>query len=180
MGDPIADPRAADLLAAVPDEVGAIAADFRTAAGESHATATGLGAAHQDGTWTGKAADAFRSAIGRLPLQLDRVGAGFSAVAEALTAYGEELSEIRAAFKRTVAELADAESRLGTARTVGRAETADSEIARLTRRAFELLDDFSSAREACRSAVVAAQASAPPRPQAGNGITVLGGRGAVE
>jgi uncharacterized protein YukE len=173
MGDPLADPRAAELLAAVPDEVGAVAADFRTAAGESQATAAGLSAARQDGTWTGKAADAFRSAIGRLPLQLDRVGAGFSAVADALTAYETELSAIRAAFKRTVAELADAESRLAAARAVGRAETADSEIARLTRTASQLLDDFSSAREACRSAIAAAQGTAPGRPPAGHGITVI-------
>jgi hypothetical protein len=173
MGDPLADPRAAELLAAVPDEVGAVAAEFRTAAGESQATAAGLSAARQDGTWTGRAADAFRTAIGRLPLRLDRVGAGFSAVAEALTAYEAELSTVRAAFKRTLAELADAESRLATEKAAARGETADSEIARLTRRAFELLDDFASGREACRSAIGAAQGTAPARPPAGHGITVI-------
>jgi chromosome segregation ATPase len=179
MSDPLADPRALELLAAHPDEVGMLAAHFRAAASESQATATGLSAARQECTWIGRAADAFRRAIGRLPAQLDRVSAGFSEVAEALTAYEAELFTITTEFKRTVAELADAESRLVAAKAAAPARTPDTEpeVARLTRRAFALLDDFSSAREACRSAIAAAQAIAPPRPQAGNGITVIGASG---
>jgi hypothetical protein len=171
MRDPLVDPRAADLLAAIPHDVGALAADFRTAAGESEATAGGLSAARLDGAWTGRAAAAFRRAIGRLPAELGRLGVGFAAVGEALSAYESELAAIRPAFRRVLAELADVE--LGAARP-GAPVAGDSiELENLRRRAFELLEEFSRAREACRYAIGAARASAPVRPSTGRGITVV-------
>jgi uncharacterized protein YukE len=117
MADPLADPRAADLLAAKPDEVLALARDFQSAASESAATATGLSAAQHDGTWAGRAADAFRRAIGRLPNELQRVHDGFSGVAQALSGYEPELASTRAAFVNVVGELTDAQSRLIVAQT---------------------------------------------------------------
>ncbi len=171
MRDPLADPRAADLLAAIPHDVGALAADFRTAAGESQATAAGLSAARLDGTWTGRAATAFRHAIGRLPAELERVGVGFAAVGEALSAYESELAAIRPAFRRVLAELAEAEL---TAARPGALVAGDSvELVNLRRRAFELLDEFSRAREACRYAIAAARAGAPGRHRTGRGITLV-------
>jgi hypothetical protein len=116
VSDPLDDPRATDLLAARPDDVGALAANFRAAAGGSDLTATGLSAARNDGTWTGRAAEAFRHAIGRLPGALRRIRDGYSAVAAALTAYEPELSRIQAAFVQVVADRADVQSRLGIAR----------------------------------------------------------------
>lgn len=161
MSDPLADPRAADLLAAAPDDVGIAAAQFRTAAGESAVTVAGLGAARHDGTWTGRAADAFRHAIGRLPAELDQVRAGFSAVAEALTAYESDLARVRPAFTKAMSELADlANAGNGV------------EVAMLRRRAFGILEEFSSARAACRAAIAAAQGTAP-RPEMGHGVTVV-------
>jgi cell wall-associated NlpC family hydrolase len=117
MIDPLSDPRAFDLLSAEPDELVALVAAFRTAAEESHQTEVGLTAARDDGTWTGRAATAFRRAIGRLPVQLGKVRAGFSAVADALHIYDAELTQIKGEFVQIVGSLTDAQNRLGPART---------------------------------------------------------------
>jgi cell wall-associated NlpC family hydrolase len=117
MNDPLSDPRAFDLLSAEPDELVALVSAFRTAAEESHQTAFGLTAARDDGTWTGRAASAFRRAIGRLPVELDKVRAGFSAVADALHRYDAELTRIKSEFVHIVGNLTDAQNRLGPARS---------------------------------------------------------------
>lgn len=171
MSDPLADSRATDLLAAVPHEVGVVAADFRTAAGESAATAAGLSAARLDGTWTGRAARAFRRAIGRLPAELERVGVGFAVVAQALSAYESELAAIRPAFMRVLAELAEAELR--AARSGAPVAGDGVELVTLRRRAFELLEEFSRARGACRDAIAAAKGTAPAPPPLGRGVTIV-------
>jgi hypothetical protein len=112
MSDPLADPRAIDLLAAEPDEAAALAGVFRSAASESSDTGVGLAAAQHDGVWTGRAADAFRRAIGVLPRRLGRVGTGFAAVAAALDQYESDLALIQPAFISVIAELQDARARL--------------------------------------------------------------------
>jgi hypothetical protein len=112
MGDPLADPRALDLLAAEPDEAAALAGVFRSAASESSHTAVGLAAAQHDGVWTGRAAEAFRRAIGLLPRRLGRLGTGFSAVAAALAQYDSDLALIQPVFVSVIAELQDAQSRM--------------------------------------------------------------------
>ena len=175
MSDPLADPRAADLLAALPDDVAALAANFRTAADESRGTVVGLSAAQHDGTWTGGAADAFRRAIGRLPAELEKVRAGFEAVADALTVYEGELARIKAAFARVTAELSDVGSRFGPAQATAHA----TEIATLRRRAFDLLDEFTAARSACRAAIAVAENTAPAPRRTGQGTTVLAGGAAA-
>ncbi len=117
MNDPLSDPRAFDLLAAEPDELAALVGTFRAAAEESHQTAVGLTAAREDGTWTGRAANAFRRAIGRLPVELGKVRAGFSTVADALYRYDTELTRIKREFVQIVGDLTDAHNRLGLAQT---------------------------------------------------------------
>jgi hypothetical protein len=125
VSDPLDDPRATDLLAARPDDVSALAANFRAAAGESDTTAAGLSAARNDGTWTGRAAETFRGAIGRLPSALYRVRNGYSDVAGALTVYEPELSRIQAAFVQVIAERADVQSRLAIAQATAHTAQAD-------------------------------------------------------
>jgi uncharacterized protein YukE len=173
MSDPLADPRAGDLLSAIPDQVGVLAANFRTAAAESQSTATGLAAAQHDATWTGRAADAFRRAIGRLPSELGKVQTGFQEVASALSAYEPELAHIRAAFVRTVAQLADAELAAVRSERWLPERRLGGEIADLRQKAFALLDEFASARSACSAAIAAAGATALPRPLSGQGTTVI-------
>jgi cell wall-associated NlpC family hydrolase len=133
MSDPLADPRATDLLAAIPDEVGALAANFRSAGSESQATSAGLSAARHDGTWTGRAADAFRRAIGRLPGELDRVRAGFDGVAAALYVYEPELARIQYEFVQVAGALDDAISRLGPAQAAAQAAATELRTAAHTR-----------------------------------------------
>jgi hypothetical protein len=213
VSDPLVDPRAAELLAAQPDDVAALATSFHTAAVESRGTAVGLNAARHDGTWTGRAADAFRRAIGRLPAELETVRAGFEAVADALTVYEGELARIKPSFVRVDAELSDAQLRLGPAQAtahaaagaltttiharaastralataelaVARADGAvtgyTTEIATLRRRAFDLLDEFSTARGACRAAIAAAEKTAPVPRRTGHGRTVVVGGARID
>jgi len=207
MTDPLADPRTAELLGADPQAAIVLAGVLRKAASESSYTSLGLAAVQHDGTWTGRAADAFRSAIGRLPGRLGRLGAGLETVAQALVHYESSLADIQPAFVNVIAELERAEARLpalakvqsgadgalltaavtpGTGRAeLGRAEVeaarADGavsgclgEIARLRRRAFELLDEFGAARQSATAAIVAARDGAPVPPPYGSGVTTVG------
>jgi hypothetical protein len=202
MSDPLADPRAIDLLAAQPDEAGALAGVFRSAASESSRTAVGLAAAQRDAVWTGRAAHAFRRAIGLLPRRLGNLGSGFSEVARALAGYEAALADIQPLFVSVIAELRNAEYRLpgleaaqvradgalltavmgggretraelAAARSDGALAACNAEIARLRRRAFELLGEFAAARESCRVAIVTAQHGAPTPPSFGSGETVI-------
>jgi hypothetical protein len=172
MSDPLADPRAIDLLAAEPDEAGALAGVFRTAASESSRTAVGLAAAQHDGTWAGRAADAFRTAIGGLPGRLGRLGTGFFTVAQALAWYESTLADIQPVFVSVIAELENARYRLPALQD-GAALACQTEISHLRRRAYELLDEFAAAREDCRDAIEAAQHGAPVAPPVGSGETVI-------
>jgi cell wall-associated NlpC family hydrolase len=172
MSDPLTDPRATDLLAARPDDVGALAAGFRAAAGESDSTASGLTAAQHDGTWTGRAADAFRRAIGRLPRALGPVRDGYAAVAGALAAYEPELSQLQSSFVAVMAEVSDTQARLRVTDT----DAYRRDLAAQTSRAFSLLDEFATVRAQCRDAVAAAQRTAPVAPQpAGAALTTAAG-----
>ena len=204
MTDPLADPRAEDLLAAVPADITALAAAFHTAAHEAGMTATGLRAARNDGTWTGHAADSFRQSIGHVPAELERVRTGYSAVAIALGDYEETLALIQNAFVRVVGELSDVHVQMGTAQTAAstaqtgmtpghplsyndllQAELAiarakqtlegyHAEARRLHARALTLLEEFDTARRLCRATVAAAGRTAPVQPQAGQGKHVAG------
>ncbi|MDQ6745877.1 MAG: NlpC/P60 family protein [Actinomycetota bacterium] len=129
MSDPLHDPRAQELLRVLPEEVGTLAGKFRTAAIEAQQTATGLNAARHDGHWTGRAAAAFRHAIGRLPAELDRVCTGFDAVSDALTTYDGELTRIKPAFAQVALELEDAEPRLAAAQAAYRTAAAADAVA---------------------------------------------------
>jgi cell wall-associated NlpC family hydrolase len=209
MIDPLADPRAEDLLAAVPADVSMLAGAFHTAAHEAGMTATGLRAAREDGTWTGHAADSFRQSIGHVPAELERVRTGYQAVATALSDYETTLALVQSEFVRVVGSLSDVRAQIGTAETT--ATTAQSgmtpghpltysdllaaelTIARakhtlegyhtqaraLEARALTLLDDFDTARKLCRATVAAAQRTAPVSAQAGQGKHVAAPHGAL-
>lgn len=199
MIDPLSDPRAADLLAAVPADVSTLASAFHTAAQEASMTATGLLAARADGTWTGHAADSFRDSIGQVPSELEHIKLGYSAVATALSDYEVTLALVQSAFVKVVGQLTDLTTQIGTASTAAtnaqngmtpghpmsfndlrQAELAVAQARRalegyhneahaLRSRAFTLLDEFDAARGLCRATVRAAQRTAPVRPQAGHG-----------
>jgi cell wall-associated NlpC family hydrolase len=200
--DPLSDPRAADLLAAVPADVTTLASAFHTAAQEAAMTATGLLAAREDGTWTGHAADSFRDSIGHVPSELQHVRTGYSAVATALSDYEVTLALVQNEFVKVVGGVSDLSTQIGTARTAAttaqngmtpghqmsfndlrQAELAvaqarrtlegyHAEAAQLRSRALTLLEEFDAARDLCRATVAAAQRTAPVRPQSGQGKRV--------
>jgi cell wall-associated NlpC family hydrolase len=197
--DPLSDPRAEDLLAAVPADVSMLASAFHAAAQEAAMTATGLLAAREDGTWTGHAANSFRDSIGQVPSELEHIKQGYSAVASALSDYEVALALVQSEFVKVVGQLTDITTQIGTARTA--ATTAQSgltpghplsftdlrqaelavaqarhalegyhtEAATLRSRAFTLLEEFDTARSLCRATVAAAQRTAPVQPQSGQG-----------
>jgi cell wall-associated NlpC family hydrolase/uncharacterized protein YukE len=197
--DPLSDPRAEDLLAAVPADVTTLASAFHTAAQEATMTATGLLAAREDGTWTGHAANSFRDSIGQVPHELEQIKRGYSAVATALSDYEVTLALVQSEFVRVVGRLTDLGTQIGNARTAAnnvqygmapghpmsftdlrQAELAvaqarhtlegyHSEAHALRLRAFTLLEEFDTARALCRATVQAAQRTAPVQPQAGHG-----------
>jgi len=205
--DPLSDPRAEDLLAAVPGDVSTLASAFHTAAQEAAMTATGLVAAREDGTWTGHAADSFRDSIGQVPSELEHIKRGYSAVATALGDYEVTLALIQSEFVKVVGQLSDLNTQIGTARTTAthaqsgmtpghpmtfndlrQAELAIAQARRtlegyhaeahtLRSRAFTLLDEFDAARGLCRATVQAAQRTAPVRPQAGQGKRITAASG---
>ena len=202
MIDPLSDPRAEDLLAAVPADVATLASAFHTAAQEAAMTATGLLAAREDGTWTGHAADSFRDSIGHVPSELQHIRTGYSAVATALSDYEVTLALVQNEFVKVVGGLSDLSTQIGTTRTAAttaqngmtpgrpmsfndlrQAELAvaqarrtlegyHAEAAQLRSRAFTLLEEFDTARDLCRATVAAAQRTAPVRPQSGQGKRV--------
>lgn len=209
MIDPLSDPRAEDLLAAVPADVTTLASAFHTAAQEASMTATGLLAAREDGTWTGHAATSFRDSIGQVPGELEQIKRGYAAVATALSDYEVTLALVQSEFVRVVGQLSDLGTQIGNARTA--ADTAQdgltpghpmslndlrqaelavaqarqalegfhAEAHALRSRAFTLLEEFDTARALCRATVQAAQRTAPVRPQAGHGKHVNGPNGTL-
>ena len=209
MIDPLADPRAEDLLEAVPADVSTLASAFHIAAQEAAMTATGLLAAREDGTWTGHAADSFRDAIGQVPSELEHIKRGYSAVATALGDYEVTLALVQSDFVKVVGQLNDLATQIGTARTTAtnaqngmipghpmslnqlrQAELAVAQARRalegyhaeadgLRTRAFTLLEEFDTARSLCRATVEAAQRTAPVRPQSGQGKHVNGPSGTL-
>ena len=209
MIDPLADPRAEDLLAAVPADVSMLAGAFQTAAHEAGMTASGLVAAREDGTWTGAAADSFRGSIGHIPTELERVRSGYQAVATALSDYETTLALVQSEFVRVVGGLSDLRAQIGSAETAATTAqgsmtpghpmtyndllAAELAVARakhtlegyhaqaraLAARALALLDDFDTARKLCRATVAAAQRTAPVSPQAGQGKHVAGPSGTL-
>jgi uncharacterized protein YukE len=130
MGDPLSDPRAHDLLAADTGEIGSLASGFRTVAGQAQTAAAALRGAHGDATWTGPAADAFRSQLGKLPGDLDKVQQSYGDVARALGSYETELGPIQSQFRSLSTQLTTARGNLSSAQ--GSLSTAKTNVTTAT------------------------------------------------
>lgn len=117
MGDPLSDPRAHGLLTADTGEIGSLAAAFHRVASQAQTSAAALRGANGDGTWTGKAADAFRTQLGKLPGDLDRVQQSYGEAATALSAYASGLEPIQTQFRSLASQLTSARSNLSSAQS---------------------------------------------------------------
>src|ERR1700727_1714150 len=115
MGDPLSDPRARQLLNADPGEVASLASQFRNVANQAERSAAALRGAHGDGTWTGSAADAFWTPLGKLPGALDKVHQSYPEVAQPLDAYEAELGPLQSQFRALSEQLPSARNSMGTA-----------------------------------------------------------------
>jgi uncharacterized protein YukE len=117
MGDPLTDPRAHGLLTADTGEIGSLAAAFHRVASQAQTSAAALRGANADGTWTGQAADAFRTQLGKLPGDLDKVQHSYGEVATALSAYATGLEPLQTQFRSLASQLSTTRSSLSTAQS---------------------------------------------------------------
>ncbi len=115
MSDPLTDPRAAALLAAQPGEVEALGREFNRVASQAETSIAGLQGAHGDATWTGAAADAFRTQLGKLPGDLQKVHESYGQAASALSSYAGELGPLKSQFQSLVTQLHSAQSAVNNA-----------------------------------------------------------------
>jgi hypothetical protein len=130
VGDPLSDPRAADLLAADPGEVASLAGAFHNVAAQAQTAIGGLHGAHNDATWTGGAADAFRSQLGKLPGDLAKVHQSYGETASALDGYGAQLGPLQSRFRSLSSQISSTQSSLTTAQ--GNLSTAQNNLTTAT------------------------------------------------
>lgn len=117
MGDPLSDSRALGLLNASIGEIDSLAAAFHRVADQARTSAAALRGANGDGTWTGKAADAFRTQLGKLPGDLDNVQRSYGEVATALSSYASQLGPIQSEFRSLSSQLTTARGNLSSAQS---------------------------------------------------------------
>jgi len=126
VSDPLSDPRAQALQAAAPAEAGDLAAHFNHVGQQAGDAAAGLRGARNDAEWTGQAASDFRSKLGELPGDLDRVQQFNEGLARALFRYENELSPIQRRFVALVPQIESARSNLAAAQS--QLSTAQSQL----------------------------------------------------
>lgn len=130
MGDPLSDPRAAQLLSADPAEVESLASAFHRVAFQAQTAIDGLHGAHNAATWTGDAATAFRSQLGKLPRDLQKVEQSYGETASALDRYGAELGPLKSQFRSLASQISSAQSSLTSAQ--GNLSTAQNNLSTAT------------------------------------------------
>jgi uncharacterized protein YukE len=130
MADPLSDPRASRLLSSDTGEIASLASGFHTVADQARTAAAGLRGAQNDATWTGGAAEAFRSQVGKLPGDLGKVQQSYGEVARALDSYGHGLGPIQTQFRSLASELQNAQSSLSLAQN--QLSTAKSNLSTAT------------------------------------------------
>ncbi|MGH2914257.1 MAG: putative T7SS-secreted protein [Solirubrobacteraceae bacterium] len=117
MGDPLSDPRAADLLSSDPGEVSSLAGTFHMVASQAQSAISGLQGASGQADWEGQAADAFRHQLGKLPGDLAKVSQSYGETANALDSYGGQLGPLRSQFKALANQITSTQSSLSTAQS---------------------------------------------------------------
>lgn len=117
MATALDDPRASDLLAASPEELDALAGQFQRVAGEARTAIDGLRGAHGDEHWTGAAAAAFRTQLGKLPGDLQGVETSYNETASALRAYARDLGPVKHQFQALAGQLQSTQQKLAGAQS---------------------------------------------------------------
>lgn len=130
MTDLNTDPRVQALLSADPFEVSSLAGAFHTVATQAQTSAAALRGANGDGTWTGAAAAAFRTQLGKLPGNLDQVQRSYGETATALDSYSSQLGPLQTSMRSILQQWQTATSNLQTAS--GTLTTARSNLTTVT------------------------------------------------
>lgn len=123
-------PGATGLVAADPGEVGLLATLFGTVASQATHSRGGVLGAQGDATWTGAAADAFRSKVGKLPGDLANVARSYGDVASALNRYEAELGSLQMQFGAVLSQIAGLQGSLSGAQ--GQLTTAQANLSTAT------------------------------------------------
>lgn len=100
--------RLRDLVPGVPEEVEALAARLATYADQAGEAAARLRAI-DSGAWVGQAADAFRDAIGELPVRLGRGSDAFWEAVAALRSYASALRAAQSTAARAIEMFTEAD-----------------------------------------------------------------------
>jgi hypothetical protein len=130
MSDLMSYPGAAGLVAADPGEVGLLASLFGTVAAQATQSRGGLLGAQGDATWTGAAADAFRTKVGKLPGDLSNVARSYGDVAQSLNAYESELGPLQTQFMSVLSQIDGLQGSLTSAQ--GQLSNAQSSLTSAT------------------------------------------------
>jgi uncharacterized protein YukE len=105
MSDLTSYPGATGLVAADPGEISALSGLFGTVASQAQNSRGGLLGAQGDSTWTGAAADAFRSKVGKLPGDLANVARSYGDVAHALNGYEAQVGPLQTQFRSVLDQI---------------------------------------------------------------------------
>lgn len=103
------------LLRSDPEEVQALAGQFHSVASKAESAQSALRGAQGDETWTGAAAAAFRTQLGKLPGDLANVQQSYGEVATALDGYQQELAPLRSQFVKLQSQYNSLQSSLSNA-----------------------------------------------------------------
>jgi hypothetical protein len=114
MSDPLSDPRATQLLNADPGEVSQVAQFLRMIGIQAQDAASGLRGASGDGSWTGPAAAAFRTTLGKVPPELDTIHGSYADAAGALDTYEDSLSRLKPAFSSIKQQIESTQQTVGS------------------------------------------------------------------
>jgi cell wall-associated NlpC family hydrolase len=153
--DPSGDPRATELMAIDDTVLSTLIGRFVDATRRASFASRGLTAAANETVWSGGAASAFTSSIGKLPRQLDQVLNGYYGVRAALEAYQTEVDQLKLRWTRATAAIEVA---------AGPYRSQDEAQLRRVSPAYEqacatgtnILDEFDTARDTLCSAIATA------------------------
>jgi hypothetical protein len=148
--DPCSDPRAAELMAIDDSTLSALIGRFVDATRRASFASRGLTAAATETVWTGGAADAFKSSIGKLPRQLDQVLNSYYGVRAALEAYQTEVDQLKLRWTRSVAGIEQAE---GPYQAPAEHRRVSPAYEQACAGGTSVLDDFDAARSVLCSAI---------------------------
>jgi hypothetical protein len=160
MSDPLADPRAHELLGTRSDELAQLAAAFTRIADQSQDAVGSLGRIADAPNWSGDAYDAMRSNIASAQPHLTLIGHAYRQSSAALARYHDVVTEVQPRFRALAQRLSDLTARIDHLGGVYRHQhhvqlsAAQSELTDLQAQGMRMLEEFSDSRDRAGAQVV--------------------------